>query len=129
MFKFSIPCYLHNNDFSIILRLIALGYEPLYMSKMEYNLRGKNLVIEADTFHCTDSDNHPNCIDCGNDVDKFIMLAMVHNNPNDRNYYSDGSSYFYGYKTDAPKDGYRMLTKEEVIEHIEKIQKHIIINR
>lgn len=55
---------------------MALGYKPMYMT-WRNNIEGNNLVLEYNTWHFTDSDNHPNSIDCGTNEELFLALASL----------------------------------------------------
>lgn len=69
-------CFLRNAPEKLWFDTSIIGYEPQYKT-FKYNLQGKNLVLENGTWHYTDSDNHPNCIDCGENIRLFISLALM----------------------------------------------------
>lgn len=76
---FTQECFIRNvgeKKFSLIVELERLGYKPMYMV-MKNNLGGSNLVCEFQTWHCTDSDNKPDAIDCGTNEDLFLALAAL----------------------------------------------------
>lgn len=58
----------------VIYELTKLGYPAMYM-KFENNVDGSNVVCEGQTWHCTDSDNKPHCIDCGENIALFLAIA------------------------------------------------------
>ena len=75
---FTQECFIRNpeNKFRLIIELERLGYNAMYLS-WRNNIGGSNLVCEVQTWHCTDSDNKPWCIDCGNNEDMFLALAAL----------------------------------------------------
>ena len=79
-------CFIRiEGDFSLIDKISRMGYQPLYLN-YKYNLMGKNLVLEHGTWHYTDSDNHPNSIDCGINKELFLGIAAI-NDENCKNQY------------------------------------------
>ena len=76
---FTQECLLRNvgeAKMHVMLELTKLGYSPMYM-KFENNVGGNNMVCEMQTWHCTDSDNKPHCIDCGENIDLFLAIAAL----------------------------------------------------
>lgn len=61
---FTQPCFIRNARKELAINVAALGYTAMYMV-FRNNIEGNHLVLEGDTWHFTDSDNHPHCIDCG----------------------------------------------------------------
>lgn len=62
---------------STILELQNLGYNAEYMN-WRNNIGGRNIVISAGLWHCTDSDSYKSSndfIDCENDIEKFLEVA------------------------------------------------------
>jgi hypothetical protein len=79
-------CFIRiEHDFALINKVSEMGYQPLYLD-YKYNLIGKNLVLEHGTWHYTDSDNHPNSIDCGTNKELFLGIAAM-NDVNDKDQY------------------------------------------
>lgn len=70
------PCFLRNANKCLIYDVILLGYEPMYCV-WSNNVVGSNLVLDYNTWHFTDSDNHPNSIDCGENKDLFLAIAAL----------------------------------------------------
>ena len=60
----------------VILELTKRGYSPMYMN-FENNIGGNNIVCEWQTWHCTDSDNKPYCVDCGENINLFLAIASL----------------------------------------------------
>ena len=60
----------------VILELTKRGYSPMYMN-FENNIGGNNIVCEGQTWHCTDSDNKPYCVDCGENINLFLAIASL----------------------------------------------------
>lgn len=122
---FKYDCFLRNVYVkSNIFLLSDLGYETMYKSKFEYNMEGNHLVLECDTWHFTDSDNHPNCIDCGTNEKLFIALAAVRNDDNAFfQWFTDGNGRWFLNEDrsmrvgDFEKDGLHRATSEELIHH------------
>ena len=76
---FTKECLLRNvgeAKMHVMLELTKLGYSPMYM-KFENNVGGSNVVCEGQTWHCTDSDNKPYCIDCGENIDLFLAIWYI----------------------------------------------------
>lgn len=71
-------CFIRNpkNKIDLIIEVDKLGYTPMYMNPRN-NLGGSNLVCEFQTWHCTDSDNKPDAIDCKNNEVLFLAIAAL----------------------------------------------------
>ena len=70
------PCFIRNANKNLIYFISGLGYTPMYKT-YRLNIEGNNLVLEGGTWHFTDSDNHPYCLDCGTNVSLFLALAAL----------------------------------------------------
>lgn len=73
---FTQPCFIRNARKELAFNVAALGYATMYMV-FRNNIEGNHLVLEGDTWHFTDSDNHPHCIDCGTNEDLFLAIAAL----------------------------------------------------
>lgn len=73
---FTQSCFIRNANKDLIYNIMALGYKAMYMT-WRNNIEGNNLVLEYNTWHFTDSDNHPNSIDCGTNEDLFLAIAAL----------------------------------------------------
>lgn len=73
---FTQSCFIRNANKDLIYNIMALGYKAMYMT-WRNNIEGNNLVLEYNTWHFTDSDNHPNSIDCGTNEDLFLAMAAL----------------------------------------------------
>ena len=76
---FTHECILRNvgeRKMYVILELTKRGYSPMYMN-FENNIGGNNIVCEGQTWHCTDSDNKPYCVDCGENINLFLAIASL----------------------------------------------------
>lgn len=73
---FTQPCFIRNARKELAFNVAALGYVTMYMV-FRNNIEGNHLVLEGDTWHFTDSDNHPHCIDCGTNEDLFLAIASL----------------------------------------------------
>ena len=76
---FTHECILKNvgeTKMYVILELTKRGYSPMYMN-FENNIGGNNIVCEGQTWHCTDSDNKPYCVDCGENINLFLAIASL----------------------------------------------------
>ena len=76
---FTHECILRNvgeTKMYVILELTKRGYSPMYMN-FENNVGGNNIVCEGQTWHCTDSDNKPYCVDCGENINLFLSIASL----------------------------------------------------
>ena len=74
----------------VIFELTKRGYSPMYM-KFENNVGGNNVVCEGQTWHCTDSDNKPYCIDCGENIDLFLAIASLRDDTDKYQWFTDGN--------------------------------------
>lgn len=73
---FTQSCFIRNANKNLIHFISTLGYTPMYKT-YRLNKEGSNLVLEGVTWHFTDSDNHPGCIDCGTNEELFLALAAL----------------------------------------------------
>ena len=76
---FTHECILRNvgeTKMYVILEPTKRGYSPMYMN-FENNIGGNNIVCEGQTWHCTDSDNKPYCVDCGENINLFLAIASL----------------------------------------------------
>lgn len=137
---FTRECLLRNvgeAKMHVIYELTKLGYSPMYM-KFENNVGGSNVVCEGQTWHCTDSDNKPHCIDCDENIDLFLAIAALRDDTNnhqwfiaqdtmwDEDYNGEITVYFeegewllwdyYSFMEDMPSY-FRKATLEEIIKH------------
>lgn len=83
------PCFLRNASKDLFVKLTILGYKPSYHS-YDLNFGGKNLVCEFGTWHFTDSDNHPDYIDCGDNVQLFLSIASLRDDSDIIQWFTDG---------------------------------------
>ena len=89
---FTHECLLRNvgeAKMHVMLELTKRGYSPMYM-KFENNVGGNNVVCEMQTWHCTDSDNKPYCIDCGENIDLFLAIAALRDDTDKYQWFTDG---------------------------------------
>lgn len=89
---FTHECLLRNvgeAKMHVMLELTKRGYSPMYM-KFENNIGGNNVVCEMQTWHCTDSDNKPYCIDCGENIDLFLAIAALRDDTDKYQWFTDG---------------------------------------
>jgi hypothetical protein len=90
---FTQECLLRNvgeTKMHIMLELTKRGYSPMYM-KFENNIGGNNMVCEMQTWHCTDSDNKPDAIDCGENIDLFLAIASLRDDTDKYQWFTDGN--------------------------------------
>lgn len=96
-------CFLRNvgeAKMHVRLELTKLGYSPMYM-KFENNVGGNNMVCEGQTWHCTDSDNKPYCIDCGENIDLFLAIAALRDDTDYMQWFTNGyDEWFQNKQTD-----------------------------
>lgn len=88
---FTQECILRNvgeAKMHVMLELTRRGYSPMYM-KFENNAGGNNVVCEGQTWHCTDSDNKPHCIDCGENIDLFLAIASLRDDTDKYQWFTD----------------------------------------
>lgn len=108
-----------NIKISLIVQLTKFGYSPMYL-KTENNLGGNNLVCEDQTWHCTDSDNKPDCIDCGENVGLFLAIAALRDDTDQYQWFTDDcESVVERVDTDLPSkymqlEGHKMSVDELV---------------
>jgi hypothetical protein len=115
-------CFLRNvgeAKMSVMLELTKRGYSPMYM-KFENNVGGNNLVCEGQTWHCTDSDNKPYCIDCGENIDLFLAIAALRDDTDRCQWFTDGKLWEM-VDSDLPShymqlEGHK-ATPEEIVNH------------
>ena len=96
------------------------------------NIEGNNLVLEYNTWHFTDSDNHPNSIDCGTNEELFLAIAALRDDNDYMQFFTNGIIWFLcdaqrvensnlydkEYKIQIKKGcDYHKATVEELIEH------------
>ena len=92
---FTQPCFIRNvdnNKFPLIVALERLGYSGMYMSYRN-NIGGSNLVCECQTWHCTDSDNKPDAIDCGTNEQLFLAIASLRDDTDLSQWFVDTTSH------------------------------------
>lgn len=119
---FTQKCLLRNvgeAKMHVMLELTNLGYLPMYV-KFENNVGGNNVVCEGQTWHCTDSDNKPYCIDCGENIYLFLAIAALRDDTNYKQWFTDGN--IWELNNDNLPSRYMQLnghkaTVEELIEH------------
>lgn len=134
---FTQPCFIRNARKELAFNVAALGYVTMYMV-FRNNIEGNHLVLEGDTWHFTDSDNHPHCIDCGTNEDLFLAIAALRDDTdrgqwfvkNDENVWLqcvDNKFVFYTWINESgsyeEKDIsilYHKATVQELIEHFSK---------
>ena len=114
------------NKFRLIVELERLGYRAMYMN-WRNNIEGANLVCEGQTWHCTDSDYKPWCIDCGTNEDMFLALAALRDDT-DRNqwFVNDVTGVWERSESELPSkymqlNGHK-ATAEEIVEHFKDRQ-------
>lgn len=103
----------------VMLELTRRGYSPMYM-KFENNVGGNNVVCEGQTWHCTDSDNKPYCIDCGENINLFIAIASLRDDTDKYQWFTDGNIWELN-NEDLPSrymqlNGYK-ATVDELLEY------------
>ena len=128
---FTQSCFIRNADKFLIYNIMALGYKPMYMT-WRNNIEGNNLVLEYNTWHFTDSDNHPNSIDCGTNEELFLAIAALRDDNDYMQFFTNGIIWFLcdaqrvensnlydkEYKIQIKKGcDYHKATVEELIEH------------
>lgn len=132
---FTQSCFIRNANKDLIYNIMALGYKPMYMT-WRNNIEGNNLVLEYNTWHFTDSDNHPNSIDCGTNEELFLAIAALRDDNDYMQFFTNGIIWFLcdaqrvensnlydkEYKIQI-KNGcdYHKATVEELIEHFKDI--------
>lgn len=131
-------CFVRNpeNKFRLIVELERLGYRSMYMV-WRNNIEGANLVCEGQTWHCTDSDYKPWCIDCGTNEDMFLALAALRDDTDYMQWFICGDNesmfkvdkpdmsvekYIHEYMDGWDTEGYRKATAEETVEHFKDKQ-------
>lgn len=111
----------------VIYELTKRGYSPMYM-KFENNVGGNNMVCEGQTWHCTDSDNKPHCIDCGENIDLFLAIAALRDDTDYMQWFTNGNEWFQNKQNDieviiyGPNTpiNFRKATINELIEFFTK---------
>ena len=73
----------------VMLELTKRGYSPMYLN-FENNVGGNNMVCEMQTWHCTDSTNKPDAIDCGENIDLFLAIASLRDDTDKYQWFTDG---------------------------------------
>lgn len=134
-------CFVRNpeNKFRLIVELERLGYRSMYL-EWRNNIEGANLVCEGQTWHCTDSDNKPWCIDCGTNEDMFLALAALRDDTDKGQWFICTEEYISVHTMDFVKVGtwqlntsldrltyglsrlWRKATAEEIVEHFKDTQ-------
>lgn len=116
-------CFVRNpeNKFRLIVELERLGYQPMYMN-WRNNIGGSNLVCEGQTWHCTDSDNKPWCIDCGTNEEMFLALAALRDDTDKNQWFVDDiTGVWERCESELPSKYMQMhghkATAEEIVEH------------
>lgn len=129
-------CFVRNpkNKFRQIVELVRLGYRAMYMV-WRNNIEGANLVCEGQTWHCTDSDNKPWCIDCGTNEEMFLAIAALRDDTDYMQWFICGDNesmfkvdkpdmsvekYIHEYMDEWDTEGYRKATAEEIVEHFKE---------
>jgi hypothetical protein len=90
---FTRECLLRNvgeTKMHVMLELTKRGYSPMYLN-FENNVGGNNMVCEMQTWHCTDSDNKPDAIDCGENIDLFLAIASLRDDTDKYQWFTDGT--------------------------------------
>jgi hypothetical protein len=90
---FTQECLLRNvgeAKMHVMLELTKRGYSPMYLN-FENNVGGNNMVCEMQTWHCTDSDNKPDAIDCGENIDLFLAIASLRDDTDKYQWFTDGN--------------------------------------
>lgn len=108
----------------VIYELTKLGYPAMYM-KFENNVGGSNVVCEGQTWHCTDSDNKPHCIDCGENIALFLAIAALRDDSDYMQWFTDGEKWIQDKRDDydvikyGPSNpiNFRKATINELMEH------------
>lgn len=137
------PCFLRKSgkdNFPLIVQISRLGYEPMY-KLYRNNIEGSNIVLENQTWHCTDSDNKPWCIDCGDNEEMFLALAALQDDTDKHQWFICKEEYISTHTMDFVKVGtwqlntqydkltyslnllWRKATAEEIVEHFKKDSK------
>ena len=90
---FTQECLLRNvgeAKMHVMLELTKRGYSPMYLN-FENNVGGNNMVCEMQTWHCTDSDNKPDAIDCGENIELFLAIASLRDDTDKYQWFTDGN--------------------------------------
>ena len=89
---FTQECLLRNvgeAKMHVMVELTKRGYSPMYLN-FENNVGGNTMVCEMQTWHCTDSDNKPDAIDCGENIDLFLAIASLRDDTDKYQWFTDG---------------------------------------
>lgn len=125
MFKYNLYLSGHPANLSLLVHLERLGYDPMYQT-FKYNIEGENLITDNGTYHYSDTDNKTGFIDCGTDIELFIVLSSIQTDSDMFNWFilSDGSFVRCGQPSrEYLKSGSltelepREATVEEIINH------------
>lgn len=121
-------CFVRNpeNRFRLIVELVRLGYRDMYMN-WRNNIGGANLVCEGQTWHFTDSDNKPWCIDCGTNEEMFLALAALRDDTDRNQWFVDDVTGVWERSESELPSKYMQLnghkaTAEEIVEHFKDRQ-------
>lgn len=113
---FTHECLLRNvgeAKMHVMFELTKRGYSPMYM-RFDNNIFGNNMVCEGQTWHCTDSDNKPHCIDCGENIDLFLAIAALRDDTDKYQwFFSTGWTDFEG----NPLPDKWVLCDQDTLEH------------
>lgn len=131
---FTQPCFIRKARKELAFNVAALGYTAMYMV-FRNNIEGNHLVLEGGTWHFTDSDNHPHCIDCGTNENLFLAIAALRNDT-DRDQWFVHKSGHHWWKTEFDSfekcfyetnddhglklEDFHKATVQELIEHFSK---------
>lgn len=89
---FTQPCFIRSARKELSFNVAVLGYTPMFQL-FRNNIEGNNLVLEVGTWHFTDSDNHPDSIDCGTNEELFLALAALRNDVDYMQYFVCGDRF------------------------------------
>lgn len=124
MIEYKQKCFLrtdkevHTGTENIFLKLLELGYKPAYPN----NYEGKNISLEGNTFHYTDSDNKSGSIDCGTNEDLFLAIASLRDDTNYNQWFCDDQDHWCIHKLHPEYDwmideSWHKASVEELINH------------
>lgn len=132
---FTQQCFIRSARKELSFNVAALGYTPMFQL-FRNNIEGNNLVLEVGTWHFTDSDNHPDSIDCGTNEDLFLALAALRGDKDYMQWFTDGTYFIQcdrqdwidmystlcsgGKYTIEELDRFHKATVKELIEHFKQ---------